>query len=380
MRVYFISPFPPRHDGICEFNQDLIQAIGLADPLFEYVGVAINQGNERLESFYSEEVQFQIRKQTLSDYIDAAIFINQSSADMVCLELEYALYGGFDGKYVQTLLNKLHKKVVVIVHGLPINSYSRRKITRKHFFQEIKDKVNLFITINPIQKKRLESWGIPSSKITNIFHGAPDEILSYSPTVERKHLGLEEKVVIFNFGLFHRKKGIEYLLEALLEFTKLKKNSLLILVGEMLVTDKEQGYLDDLLRFIKLNSLEKHIILINKFIDRSTLYSYLSAADIVVLPYVKRDLVSSGPLSFSALAGKFIITTPFPYAKALLTKKDAYFVRYANSEDIKCGLLHFVNQTPFKTKKKIKTLQTRMQKIKWSSIGNEYYKQFIKLL
>lgn len=373
MNICFISPFPPRPDGISEFNQDLIHGL-LKTQTISYFGVAINVNDNLFENYYDNSVQFQIRKNIREDYVKAASFINNSEADIVCLQLEYSLFGGYDGAYIKDLIKNLTKKLVIVVHGLPINSYSRRPKIRELFFKEISPFVNTFITINPLQKKVLQNWGL-KNKIVNILHGAPDDIRNYDAKESKKKLNLEDKTVIFNFGLFHRKKGLEYLIEGFVDLVKKHTDVHLVLAGDMLVTDKKQDYLETIKHLIRDNKIEEKVTIINKFFPRDELYLYISAADIVVLPYIKRDLVSSGPLSFIAFANKFIVTTPYPYAKVLLSKKEAYFVPYENGRKI-TEAFEFYLTKPKERNQMLISLNKKIETIAWSKIAQEYYHVF----
>lgn len=378
MKICFVSSAPPRHDGIAAFNQDLIKGL-LKTEMIKYLIVAINPDDKILHNYYEKEVVYQIRKEVVEDYVKAAEFINASDVSLVVLELEYALYGGFDGKYVKKIIKGLKKKLVIIVHGLPINSYSRRIDTRKKLFQEISPFVSAFVTINPIQKQVLERWGV-ENLIVNIFHGAPDALTEIKPSKSKEKLHFQNKLVIFNFGLLHRKKGLEYLIEGYKEFCSKYNDSILIVAGEKLINETNNNYLNQIYALIKQYHLENKVKVINKFLSKKDLYLYLTAADIVVLPYIKRDLVSSGPLSFAVGARKFIITTPFPYAKMLLQPDEAYFVRYKNSADINEGFTFYIKNKNDKITVMLNKLEKKTIKIKWSSISQEYFRLFKRIL
>lgn len=373
IKVCFISPYPPRHDGISEFNQDLIKSLTLQN--ITNFGVAINENNNYCNN-YDSSVQFQIRKYVKSDYINAAKFINKQKHKINCIQLEYSLFGGFDGAYIKSLIKNLYIKPFIVVHGLPINSYSRRKIVRKNFFQEIAPYTKGFIVINPLQKIILESWNI-KSPIIHIWHGAPDEILNHQYLDSRKKLHINNELIILNFGLFHQKKGLEYLIDGFAQFCSKYPQTKLYLCGKMLSTEKNIDYLDNIKTMIESLRIKNKVMIIDKFFQKHELYQYLTASDIVVLPYIKRDLVSSGPLSFSVLANKYIITTPFPYAKALVSNKSVSFVHYENSNDIYNSLLKYVNN-PKEINYKKNQLRTISKEIIWSKIGTKYAHLFMK--
>lgn len=373
MQICFVSPYPPRSDGISEFNQDLINSLKLNQFPIVYSGLAINEDDQR--HTYSSYVKRQIRKNVLEDYVKAAQYINDSTVNLVVLQLEYSLFGGYDGAYIKAFIQTLRKKIVVVVHGMPINSYSRRQVTRENFFKEIAADVDGFIVINPLQKDVLRTWGV-RTRTVQIFHGAPDAIRDYNKIQSRQRLGLNNDLLIFNFGLFHGKKGLEYLLPGFKRFVSNYHSAHLIIAGTMLKTSNHQDYLQAMKDYVRSHSLQKSVTIINKFFPRPELYTYLASADIVVYPYTKRDLVSSGPLSFSVQANNFIVTTPFPYAKALLDPSTAHFVNYEDSADI-TKAFRFYTENRFTEVQKMKgRLSLIADRTRWSEIAKEYYHFF----
>ena len=54
--------------------------------------IALNDPSETYN--YPEEVVFQIERDKIEDYYRAADYINQSDADIVCLQHEFGLFGG----------------------------------------------------------------------------------------------------------------------------------------------------------------------------------------------------------------------------------------------------------------------------------------------
>lgn len=372
MNICFISPYPPRLDGVGEFNQDLINSLKKQNKTFHHIGIAINQ-DDNIYS-YKKNIVFQIRKNQIADYISAAKIINSSPSTIVCLQLEYSLFGGYDGFYIEKLIAGLKKQLFIVVHGLPINSYSRRVMTRKKFFQKIDPYVKGYIVINPIQKKVLESWGVRAA-IKHIWHGAPDDIQNHGYLSSRKKLNITKELVILNFGLFHQKKGLEYLIEGFSDFVKTYSNTKLYLCGKMLSTEKNQNYFDEITKRIHDLRIKDNVIIQNTFFEKTLLYTYLRASDIIVLPYIKRDLVSSGPLSFAVLANKYIVLTPFPYAKELLSKKMAHFIHYKNSHDITNAFTYYLNNKTIVIKKK-NLLRDVGNTIRWSNVARQYYDFF----
>ncbi|CAN5120676.1 glycosyltransferase family 4 protein [soil metagenome] len=370
MKLCVISPFPPQSDGIAEFNDDMLTELTKYSD-FSFEGINIKRDGLPVHTDL-HPIIFSIDRDTFSDYTAAAAHINMSDVDLVCIQLEYAVYGGFDGEYIASLIKQVKKKVVLIIHGLPINSYSRRKLIRKKFFKELQPYVAGYIVINPIQERVLNSWGIIKNVIT-IPHGIPSKIVASTRIVNVK------QTQIFTFGLLHKKKGLEYLLAGFNSFSKSNNRAHLTIVGGALRGKENEKYLSSLLTYSKNHSLENKVTIIPQFLPRETIYKYLLSSDIVVFPYIKRDLVSSGALSFAIGARTFVVTTPFPYAKEILDKTEAYFVPYENSNAISNAFNFFTNN-PSLVNEMQDALSKKAGKLSWEHIAKKYYEFFTKII
>ena len=136
MKIAYISTYPPRECGIATFNYNLMHAINanfdkrkLADSGFV---VALNDSEKLDEYEYPEEVKYIIRQNSQKDYIRAANYINNSSADACILEHEFGIYGGESGIYILPLLNRIEKPLISILHTiLREPSYVQRIIIRE---------------------------------------------------------------------------------------------------------------------------------------------------------------------------------------------------------------------------------------------------------
>ena len=103
LRVLFIGTYVPKECGIATFTFDLLNSVsGVHDEIHCEV-IALNDPSETFD--YPEEVVFQIKRDKLEDYYRAADFINQSDADIVCLQHEFGLFWGNAGDYIFALLS-----------------------------------------------------------------------------------------------------------------------------------------------------------------------------------------------------------------------------------------------------------------------------------
>jgi len=118
MKIAYISTCPPRECGLATFNHNLVTALSLNadyDPQKSFV-VALNESDNIHEHAYGKEVKFVIRQQNQQDYIEAADFINNSEVDTCIIEHEFGIYGGNSGVFLLSLVNRLKKPFIIILH------------------------------------------------------------------------------------------------------------------------------------------------------------------------------------------------------------------------------------------------------------------------
>src|SRR5204863_1326661 len=85
-RVAFIGNHLPRRCGIATFTHDLHGAVSTERPDLETCVVAMTDPGRTYD--YPPAVRFQIRDETIGDYVQAAEFLNNSRFDVACLQHE----------------------------------------------------------------------------------------------------------------------------------------------------------------------------------------------------------------------------------------------------------------------------------------------------
>lgn len=122
-----------------------------------------------------------------------------------------------------------------------------------------------------------------------------------SPTQARAILGLDEKAnVLLFFGFVRRYKGLTYLIDALTHVLS-EIDVRLVIAGEF--WDDPEPYLQ---RIAGLG-LREHVTIIDRYVPDEELGLYLSAADLMVLPYV--DATQSAVVSLAFGHGLPVLTT-----------------------------------------------------------------------
>jgi D-inositol-3-phosphate glycosyltransferase len=159
------------------------------------------------------------------------------------------------------------------------------------------------------KRELLSVFAIDVSKIAVIPHGSYDFLCAREPLTKdaaRERVGVPQgKKVILFFGLIKRYKGLEYLIEAF-EVVRLKvKDAFLLIVGDVYAGDPEgHHYYTQLID--RLRGRED-VLCVASYVPVEAVGQYLSAADVVVLPYART--YQSGVWLAAYAAGRPVVVT-----------------------------------------------------------------------
>ncbi|MHC4394520.1 MAG: glycosyltransferase [Planctomycetota bacterium] len=370
-RVAFISSYLPRKCGIATFTSDLIKNATLAAKgEFEPLVVAMRSADLR----YNEPVKFEIRQNVKSDYISAADYINFSHVDVVSVQHEFGLFGGEAGSYLSLLLNRLKAPIVTTLHTVlndPGPAYHRALVDVCRASCKV-------ITMNERGIGMLRDiYGVSGKKVQLIPHGIPD--LPFVDNNYYKHkFGMEGRRTILTFGLLSKNKGIEVMLRAMPTIIKAVPSALYIVLGmthpSVLKHDGE-SYRFSLQKMVKELGLQDNVIFHNRFVNDEELHNFLCAADIYVTPYLNREQLTSGTLSFAVGTGKAVVSTPYWAAIELLAKGQGKLVRFGDSAHTAEAILEILQDNSRFYSLRRKAYDYGRSRT-WPQIGQSYWKLF----
>jgi glycosyltransferase involved in cell wall biosynthesis len=371
-KVAFISSFPPRKCGIATFTSDLINnTAAAAKGDFEPLVVAMRSDNNLK---YNEPVKFEIRQKVKNDYICAADYINFSHVDLVSVQHEFGLFGGDYGEYLNLLLNKLNPPVITTLHTIlsePSEAY----------YLSMKDVCRLshkVVTMNERGVDMLQQvYGVPAEKIILIPHGIPDLPFVDSNYYKYK-FGMEGRRTILTFGLLSMNKGIEVVLEALPTIIEAEPTVLYVILGmthpNVLKQDGE-AYRFKLQQMVRELGLTKHVIFHNRFVDDEELHNFLCATDIYVTPYLNKEQLTSGTLSFAVGSGKAVVSTPYWAALELLSEGRGRLVGFNDSAQTAETIIELLREDSLFYSLRRRAYDYGRSRT-WPKVGQTYWKLF----
>lgn len=192
----------------------------------------------------------------------------------------------------------------------------------------------------------IDVYGIDKSKIVLLPHGVPDVPFDRSVPALKTKLGLDPNApTMSTFGLIHRNKNIELALQAMKTVVKSVPNMMYLIVGQThpaILKYEGESYRNELEKNITASGLSNNVRFINRFVDNNELLDYLGASDIYLTPYAREDQYVSGTLSWAVGIGKAVISTPYLYAKELLSDGRGFLVPFNDEQSMGSKIVQVV--------------------------------------
>lgn len=327
-RIAMVGDYLPRHCGIATFTTDLSEALAKEFPGVDVFAVPVN---DKVEGYaYPPRVRLEISQDDLSSYERVADYLNFNHVDMVCIQHEYGIYGGKAGSYILALAEELRMPIVTTLHTvLETPDENQKRVLEK--LAKLSER--LVVMTQKGAELLKEVYNVSKEKIVVIAHGTPD-VPFVDPGFYKDRFGVEGRTVVLTFGLLSPNKGIEYVIEALPNILKEFPQLVYIILGAThphVVKNDGESYRLSLERLAEELGVSDNIIFHNRFIDIAELIEFIAAADIYVTPYLTREQISSGTLTYALAAGKSIVSTPYWYAEELLADNRGQLVPFKNS-------------------------------------------------
>ena len=315
LKVLFLSTWPPKPCGIGTFSADLSRALLAVQPQLDYRVVAINDPGDSFA--YPSIVRRQFGREDLEGLDIIANYINASGADVVSLQHEFGLWGGFDGEFIVPFLDRLRIPVVATLHSVPLTESTFNRHNRLRILAEIGARAAHLVTFLPEARAHLtDALGLDPARITVIPHGAP----AFDPAgraAARARLAVGDRLVLTTFGLLSRFKGLEDALHALPPLVADFPQLCYLILGRSHPFEPDDFVLS-LQRLVAELGLTEHVRFIDHFLSDAELADALLATDIYLTPYHDLAQISSGTLTFALSAGCCCVSTPYLYARAVL--------------------------------------------------------------
>jgi len=300
-----LGNYVPRRCGIATFTEDLAESLVAAGS--EVFVVAMD---DRPESYpYPDIVVYRILESEIQDYRDAAKYLEEVDADVLCVQHEFGIFGGPAGSHLLDLLENVSVPIVTTLHTVLRNPDSHQM----RVMREIERLSSRLVVMSERGRDYLiDVYGVDPSMIDVIHHGIHPLPHSTAAAEGRRR--------ILTFGLLGPDKGIENVISALPEVVA-KHDVEYLVVGAThpnLVAQHGESYREGLVQLSEDLGVSDRVRFVDKFVSRDELAAYMQDATIYVTPYNKLQQITSGTLAYAVGNGRAVISSPYWYAEELL--------------------------------------------------------------
>jgi len=352
--VRIVSTYPPRRCGLGTFSRDLVQALGHFPADVVSVRVAAIDKNRLV---YKLPVDIFIDQYVSHSWTSAAAAIVAESekwADptVVVLQHEYGLDPDSEGhdargrNYVD-MAKTLSEAGLIIIASLH-TVLRQPNDHQRTLLQDLARTVDglLVTTESAIDILSSSPYNIGRDKIKHIDHEIRMQNPSqYDRLAIKNAYGIRDQLLVTTLGMRSPNKGIEFGIRAFATFldescTREQRRHLTYLVAgqchpefERAAKGKLSGeYHAAILRVLDESKVkwcavdhlgdidfnDYDVVFLDTFLDENLLIDLYAATNIMLLPYLNREQISSGILADTLGAGRVAVATKFMFAVELL--------------------------------------------------------------
>ena len=377
--VAFVATYVPRQCGIATFTHDNARAVAKTQGfvLGENQKIQVIALHKPTDTFrYRDEVGFVLRQPQRRDYLEAAEFVNISPIDVVCLQHEYGIFGGDDGKYVLDFMEALHKPVVTTLHTVLRQPSDGQRQT----LSRVCEIANQVVVIAEKARGMLKDiYAVDPEKIVQIPHGVPN-VPFMDPGFYKDQYRLEGKKVLLTFGLIGPGKGIEYAIDAVARLVPDFPNLTYVVLGAThpeVKRENGEAYRVSLQQRVEALGIKDNVLFFDRYVSDEQLMEFLLMADLYITPYLAKEQISSGTLSFAMGCGKAIVSTPYWYAEEMLDEGRGLLSPFADPQDMADQLRRLLSDEVECNQIRKRAYQFTRSMV-WEEVGKQYMSVFKK--
>ncbi len=366
-----IGNYLPRRCGIATFTYDLTEAMVREADRGQRVLLAAM--NDCVDGYaYPPQVDIEVQQDSTHEYVRLAHMFN-SRCRVVNLQHEFGIFGGPEGDKVLKILDNLRIPLVVTCHTV----LGEPTPQQEKVFKRIVDRADKLVVMNCKAIEYLEKiYKARREQIVHICHGIHDMPFVEPPYV-KESFGLSGRVLL-TFGLLHRNKGLEIMVDAMARVVRSRPDTTYVIAGQThpaIVREEGEAYRRSLEARAARLGVEKNVLFLDHFADLSDLMRYLSETDIFVAPYLNLDQMTSGALAYAVGAGKATVATPFLHAEELLGGGRGTLVPVGDSNALADAVIDLLENEAAMAEMRRKAYQ-HTRKMVWQAVAREYLDLF----
>lgn len=374
----YVSTYVPKRCGLATYTHHLRTYVRKAHqregsgPVDTVIAV-VNPD----ESVDYDPSLWKIRRNIREDYQNMARRLNDSPVTVVSLQHEFGIFGGNAGEYVLDFVRELKKPLVTTFHTV----FHSPQEPHRSVQEEIAQRSDRILVMNRHAVDWLaDQYSVPKDKCVYIPHGTPSPVPEQREVMRAK-LGWSNRRVLMTFGLLSPNKGIELILEALPAVVRQIPNVLYAIVGQTHPEVKKaegEAYRERLRDMVRKRGLDRHVVMIDRYLSESELVHTIMACDLYITPYPGMEQVTSGTLAYAVGLGKPVLSTPYAYARDLLHLYPDLLIPYGDADAWARAIINHLSD-PGKLQEWERKIWQIGREMNWPRVGERHLQLFGEL-
>lgn len=375
--VIIIGPAHPLRGGLASFDERLArewQTKGWKTEIWtfslQYPGFLFPGKTQFSEEPAPKDISIKVCINSINplNWIKIGNRLKNLKPDLIIVRYWLPFMGPCLGTILRMAKSNHHTKVICIADNvIPHEKRPGDRPFTKYFLKSVDAFITMSEKVN--QDLRLFENKKPSKVVDHPLYDNFGEKIDKSQA--RIHLGIpeDEKLVLF-FGFIRKYKGLNLLLDAFAN-PLLRNSGIKCLVAGEFYED-EKPYLEQ----IEKAGIEKQMLMHTHFISDSDVKYYLSAADVVVQPYIQATQSGVTPLAYHF--ERPMVVTNVGALPRLVPHGKVGYVCEPNPESIADTILKFFEGNP---ERFLAQLIEEKKKLSWSKLIEEikiYYHDLAK--
>lgn len=372
IRPIFLSTYPPEQCGLATFTKDSADAVDEASgqPISSVLAIQKARANVAVQG----RVVHVLDNLKANAYRNAAEIVNDGPWNTVSLQHEFGLYPGDWGGGVMEFVRHCQKPLISTFHTLPIkpDDLPRRLI------HEIAKCSATTIVMTRVAAKLLRSvYGVTQTPVRIVPHGVPTVPFERNRG-HREKLGLSGRKVICTFGLINPGKGLESMIRAMPQIVEKSPEAIYYIVGvthPQVLHHSGETYRQQLAELSASLGVSNNVRFVNEYLNLSELILFLQACDIFVTPYPGKDQIASGTMAYAMASVGAIVSTPYLYAKEVLSEGRGLIVPFSSDEKLAEAILLYLKSPRLMADTRLRAYRYA-QSMFWPNVGAQYLDVF----
>jgi glycosyltransferase involved in cell wall biosynthesis len=362
--------FPPLKCGVGDYSSILFETLSNKNDLSIYIITT-----EGIGYMDSANVFSIIKKWNFTSYKVLMNAINKINPDIVHIQYPTTEYKKYTFINFLPVVLKLKKyKVITTVHEFSDSSLlGQLRVLPNLIFSDA------IIVVDPRFKNDATKFKLvkqDSIHYINIGSNIPMSSLAHKEKKQFKEkvLGDNNKFVIGYFGFINEKKGLETILNALVELKKTKYEIVFLVIGELNESDNYHKKLKNMIIDLELQDE----VVITGYLPKEDVGNYISITDMMALPFVNGVSSRNGSFLAAIQENKSVITTNPENSRLDIEYNKVYFLeKYDEVDKFKGFVELFINADKSSDNIDVNMDNTR---INWGNIGDEHYNLYKSLI